>query len=155
MPRQLLSAGAHKRRKSPRNKKPTQAFNPPQWRHRDDADKRRHAAEARKKRSERKPAKKSPALKKSPKPARKKSPKPAAKRSPRKSAKKSGEKMQHNEFYSMHEKRRVKSNRFWVEKIKTKAGARYQAIAFDPQDRKMHKFVSKVFYDKHKGRKRM
>ena len=69
--------------------------------------------------------------------------------------KKSGKKMQHNEFYSMHEKRRVKTNRFWVKKIQTKLGARYQAVAFDPQDRKLHKFVSKDFYEKHKGRKRM
>ena len=90
MPRQLLSAGAHKRRKSQRNKKPTQTFNPPQWRHRDDADKRRHVAEAKKKRSERKPAKKSPPNK-SPKRA-KKSPR-RAKKSPRrakKSPKRSG-----------------------------------------------------------------
>jgi hypothetical protein len=122
MPRQLLSAGAHKRRTSPRK---AAKKSPPK----------------RAKRSSRKPAKKS---------TRK-----PAKRSSRKSPKKSGKKMEHNEFYSMHEKRRVTSDRFWVKKIQTKAGARYQAIAFDPQDRKLHKFVSRDFYDKHKKRTRM
>ena len=75
MPRQLLSAGARKRRKSQRNKQPTQTFNPPQWRHRDDADKRRHAAEARKKRAGRR--------------GRKGSTRKAAKNSGRKPAKRS------------------------------------------------------------------